>query len=223
MEKLKIDELSNVSETHAYELGLEVGRSWETQALSKTQAANERNILVVGPHRAGKDTICQWFALNTKLKFNGTSSFASLPLISQVCDASYEEIYRRRHSFKMFMYHFLNGVRDVDILTLPRLTLQGSNFLCGVRSLKEMRAGSALCSMAIWVENPDCMVDPTLEFTIHHVYEVFGNSLTSIYNDLASPKSYLYLQLLSFCHRYGIQVFPNPHVSFERHGIKFVE
>lgn len=219
----KISDLKKLDSSQAFELGNKIGKTSATAKLfsfAKRSKIDGPRFAVSGPHRAGKDTVCQWFALNTKLKFNGTSSFAAIPLIAQVCDASNFDIYANRHSFKMFLYHFLNGVRDTKIELLPTLTLEGSNFLCGTRSKLELISGLSKCDHAIWVNNIDVGSDPTLEYDCQFLKETCESTFI-VANDIGS--SSLCRQLLDICDILKIPVLPNPHAKFERHGISFVE
>lgn len=122
-------------------------------------------LLVTGPGRAGKDTVCLWFGQNTPLRYTGYGcSRAGLPHVAHVLGISEEEAWHTRHERRNEWRTILDEYRQEDPAKLARLCLSRDDIVCGVRARPEFLATvqQGLVQLTIYVDR-DVPTDPTLE------------------------------------------------------------
>lgn len=147
-------------------------------------------IVIVGPSRAGKDTLSLLLMRLTHHRYNGSCSINSAYLVHEAWNClfphkqypSTKAFFNDRHPNKVFWFEFLNALRDIETTTVSALALEHSDILTGVRSLSELQSIRPYVSKCVWVENPRVPVDPTLQFGWHDCADLFGNDCIVISN-----------------------------------------
>lgn len=120
-------------------------------------------LLILGPGRAGKDTLAEFFVREYGYVYNGSSSVI---LCQKIYPENPEEMYERRHEFKQELFDFGEAIRAVDARYIPYLTLRNNgNLLVGLRSLSDIRSIEPKVKCIIWV-NSDVPTDSTMSYTL---------------------------------------------------------
>ena len=121
---------------------------------------------IYGPGRSGKDECAEWLALNTRLRYWGSSSQVILPHAALHFGISEKEAWRLRHQHREVWRQIGDELRANDPAHLARVTLKQGDINVGVRAKVEIEAvrRERLVDIAVWVHRPNIEPDPTLEF-----------------------------------------------------------
>lgn len=138
-------------------------------------------ICVVGKGRSGKDTICQYLAEATGLRFEGTTSLFLAEYVAEKKGCSAEEAYKVRHSSpeeRMLWFDTANEIREKDPLKLVRRALVKSDITGGLRCDKEMLAAikAGVFDLVLWVERKEIPEDPTMKFDSSYADLIIENN-----------------------------------------------
>ena len=132
----------------------------------------EHRIMVVGHGRHGKDTVAEILATELKLRLQGSTSYAVIPLLSYALEGTttiddQELCYAGRHDNRKYWYDFCNMLRVIDPLMLIKLVLSRSDIIIGTRSKIEFTAALDYFKPfnVIWVQRRGFPDDPTMDYS----------------------------------------------------------
>jgi hypothetical protein len=125
-------------------------------------------LAISGHGNCGKDTVCEWLAKNTSLRYTGSTSRHA---VQEVFDhmktigieyADIEECYRDRSAHRQIWADVLSEINAHDKTTLYRRCLKDQDILNGVRNKDELMACKAagMIDLIIWIDR-DVSNDPT--------------------------------------------------------------
>lgn len=136
---------------------------------------------IMGPTNSGKDHAADWFALNTALRYQGTTSTVISREVARREGITYEQAHAQRHRRKVEWRALGDEMRKDDPAALARAVLVGSNLLVGVRARCEMEAvlKERLVDVVYWIDRridgEPVAHDITLEFGPELCHAVIQN------------------------------------------------
>lgn len=122
-------------------------------------------LAVVGPGRAGKDTVAEWLRDHTVPRFHGGCSWTGRHYVAERLGLPVDEAWQRRHEMRMSWYTLLNEYRQEDSARLIKDVMGHSDVVAGVRDGQEIWSGiyQGLFDLVLWLDR-DVPHDPTLTF-----------------------------------------------------------
>jgi len=125
-------------------------------------------LAIVGSGRHGKDTVCEWFAANTILKYSFSTSWPICEEIARRSGRPVDEVHKYRHLDRATMRRVGDELRSTDSAYLAKRTLENGNLCNGIRAQVEIEAVQrlGLVDLTIWIDASERITepDPTLEF-----------------------------------------------------------
>lgn len=121
------------------------------------------------------------------MRFVGSTSHYLLPFMAEELGLSLEEAWATRHQHRMAWYRKGRELREVDPLTLLRLSMAENDLVVGCRDFEEIDAArdAGLLDLVIWVDPGDRVPpDPTLKYGIERADIVIPNQWGSEEFDL---------------------------------------
>ena len=123
-------------------------------------------IAFCGHGRSGKDLAAKWLSDTYGVRYVGSVSHAVSPFIAESLGVSREEAFASRHDNRMYWFEWCNTLREHDPSLLVKLTLAENDMVAGIRGDVELHMckSQGVIDLAIWVDNPRVVKDPTVEF-----------------------------------------------------------
>lgn len=139
-------------------------------------------IAVCGHGRAGKDTVCQWLAQNTSLRYEKSTSQAAAEVVFRRMAElghgypSVQACWEDRHNHRELWAETIWAYNQPDGLTLYRQMAETNDVLNGIRRWSELEAcaNEGIVDYSIWVSAP-VAVDPSNEIGLGHCSYVISN------------------------------------------------
>jgi len=118
-------------------------------------------LALCGPGRCGKDTAASWFAENTQLKYQQSTSQAAAEICFKALRKKYgykivQDAFAARHEHRQEWADIIWRYNEPDGLTLYREMIKTNDILNGIRKTSELYAckEAGLINLSIWVDRP---------------------------------------------------------------------
>lgn len=168
-------------------------------------------LAISGPGKCGKDTVCDWLAENTNLKYSGSTSWYAVDEVRErlkaigIEYASQRECYDDRENHRQIWADVIDEINSVNKTTLYRRCLVDQQILNGIRDSDELMAcrNDGLVDLVIWVDR-DTPNDPTMKY---------GPELCDVILPNRWDHEALYRRLKRLCRCLGILVEKNPWMT----------
>ena len=121
-------------------------------------------ILIIGPSRAGKDTVGEMLSEITGWKYGGTTSMYLVEMYCEEYGLDYDETYAKRHEIREELFEYGNRKREDNPGLFINEALRHGNIIAGIRAWEEYEwaVKSGTIQYVLWVER-DVPEDPTLK------------------------------------------------------------
>lgn len=172
-------------------------------SVQSTKILHFPKLAICGPGTCGKDTVAEWLARHTILKYLHSTSMTAAPFVFKKMTElgfAYPDIHHcyadRSHHRKLWA-DLIDEYNADDPARLYREHLHSSDILTGIRKHRELEAckQAGLLNIKIWIEKTLCPPDETLDYGMEACDIIITNN---------SGKSELYQKLHSFAATLGI-------------------